>query len=79
MGQEQKASYNKLAGRYGLRAKKECAMEGFPCLLNEGLWESVTQGREKASAYLPDGLHLNEEGRLILVRSWIKAVETVMQ
>jgi lysophospholipase L1-like esterase len=78
MDQEQKYKYNKLAGRYGVRAKAVCTEEGIPYILNGTLWHSAKKGQEKAELFDEGRLHLSKDGRVAVVRRWIVAIESVV-
>ena len=78
MDASDKYKYNKLAARYGVRAKSTCSSVGVPCVLNGGLWISVKRGLERASLFDAGGLHLSHDGRVVVVEGWIIAIIAAM-
>jgi lysophospholipase L1-like esterase len=68
---DQRMVYNRTATRLGAMARSAANRSDFQCLLNGGLWKSVRKCQERPGILLPDGLHLSEAGRKVVVDGWI--------
>jgi lysophospholipase L1-like esterase len=73
----QKLIYNRLAVRFGAMARSSSNTEGYVCVLNGGLWSKVRKFIEHPRYFLPDGLHLNDEGRKVVCAGWISVLPKV--
>jgi lysophospholipase L1-like esterase len=75
MNDSERASYNRLAYRYGVLVQSTCKREGISFMLNGTLWISVRKGNENSSYFLSGGLHLNTLGKKAVAEGWIEGVE----
>ena len=39
-------------------------------MMNNPFWKKISKAEEDPDLYLPDGLHLNPEGKEALVKDW---------
>ena len=72
MNDAERASYNKLASRYGCLTQSTCKKEGHRFMLNGVLWLSVRQARENTACFREDGLHLSAIGQEVVARDWMR-------
>ena len=74
--------YNRLARRFGemIRSfgnKKESKFHG---VVNRGMWGRIARSEVlPGNHYHSDGLHLNAEGKKLLVQGWIRAIDAAFK
>jgi lysophospholipase L1-like esterase len=73
-GNARTASYNRLARRFGemIRGLGNRADSLFTGIVNRGLWGRIARSEPLGGCFHhSDGLHLNPEGKQLLVRGWL--------
>jgi lysophospholipase L1-like esterase len=70
--QDEVISFNKLVKRHGQRLRAEAANlnSTITVTLNNPIWKHISKSEEMSNLYLPDGLHLTNEGKLSITASW---------
>ena len=64
-------TYNKSCKRLGQGLRHDAAIHGIKVGLNNRFWAKISKALQETKLYLPDGLHLNPEGKLALAKSWL--------
>jgi lysophospholipase L1-like esterase len=76
--QEEVSAFNRLAKRHGQRLRSQASMLPIPILvaLNMPLWRRISKSEETAKLFLPDGLHINNDGKKALAGAWLSNITT---
>jgi lysophospholipase L1-like esterase len=64
-------TYNKSCKRLGQGLRHDAAIHGIQVGLNNCFWAKISKALQETKLYLPDGLHLNPDGKLALTKSWL--------
>jgi lysophospholipase L1-like esterase len=64
-------TYNKSCKRLGQGLRHDATPHGIQVGLNNRFWAKISKALQQTKYYLPDGLHLNPEGKRALAKSWL--------
>jgi lysophospholipase L1-like esterase len=70
------AAFNRLAKRHGQRLRSQASRLPIPIMvaLNMPLWRRISKSEETAKHFLPDGLHINNDGKKTLAGAWLRDI-----
>jgi lysophospholipase L1-like esterase len=71
--------YNRLAKRFGEMVRSASRGTGafFLSMVNRTMWGRIARYEPLSGFHKDDGLHLNREGRMRLVRGWLKLLNAL--
>jgi hypothetical protein len=69
--------YNNTAKRHSNRLNSEAANLNFPTLMNNLMWKSKANLQVKTHLFLPDGLHLTDEAKRMVIIDWVDRLMTM--
>jgi hypothetical protein len=80
-GVDKVGSYNRLARRFGEMVRSFGNQPGsnFIGIVNRSLWGRIARSETLAGNHHTYGLHLNAEGKKLLVKGWIKALDAAFE
>jgi hypothetical protein len=64
-------AFNKGMKRHRQRIRTVASRNNHRHLINDFIWECISQAQEKTELYLEDGLHLNDEGLKLQSYTWL--------
>jgi hypothetical protein len=73
---EQTLAFNERTKRHGQRIRTLAVRNNHHHLINNFIWQTISQAKEKAAFYMLDGLHLNLEGRKAQSTAWLTEILT---
>ena len=73
--------YNNIAKKFGQMLTREARLDlltspSFVPSLNRNIWGRISRAEAKESLFDFGGLHLTSEGKVVLAREWITAMNT---
>ena len=71
--------YNKSCKRLGQALRHDAANFGIQVGLNMPFWKKISKALENSDMYLSDGLHLNPDGKLELIISWLLDLQIIVE
>jgi hypothetical protein len=63
--------YNNTVKRHSTRLRSEAAKQNFQAFLNNFMWKEKKSLLVKTQHYMPDGLHLTETAKKLVINDWI--------
>ena len=74
MSRDERIRYNNEAYVFGEMVRSSCTARGRRFVLNQDLWESPVDGLARSTLFMPDGLHLNWQGKKVVANEWMEAL-----
>jgi hypothetical protein len=69
--------YNKTAKRHGTRLRSEATKSNIHTLINNEMWKSKDNLKEKAGNFLTNGLHLTPAAKEATICGWINKLKNI--